>query len=668
MALVSIDNYRKEANSMLNSNIRCLFFVVVVFSVIAITFAQGQSLDEQVMGTATFLKLPDGVRLFWMPSGGPSQSLKLSNEQASVDLNIGSGCMVLYRKDFVPVRKPMTIAAEEMHKVAEIKWQKGTEIRGRTVDARGKPIPARVAISRIVDVDSGDDIDDCGQALELGGFTAVTAEENGQFKLAPVSTGSYFVTFEKPNHVPLRKKIVIGGAPSTRHLGDVELPVKAILELSFILDDVREDFPLLLTVERENTEGHFDQADRWRKVKSIELEDDSRMEVNLGPGLHRLILSKEGSSLNYSELVDISDGFNAVVVRPRPIFVFGNIGDAEGPIEAVEVRIGDVKAGSGEMTDEDGYYETSVWKAAPVGVLVSAPDGRRHVSFIDLSAADFGDRVEFSFDFASDSISGVVLDSENGEAIASARVAMKRKLLHSDEESVMATKCDVDGRFELRGVGAAGAKISLFVKANGYLPESADVYFLPDSSNADVVIELKRAVGVSGQVVGPAGEPVVGALVGCCAPGPSSDLQIRVETDSAGRFTLDAKAGAVLFATARAYTVGWTRVEDEHSLLAIRLAPRTNPVRIRVVNQDDQGVPGIALAYTSQTAGILPFGLLSLDGSLNLQQTRTDADGVLETSALPRGLYGVWLLTTGAPIELGALAVPSYGEIELTVP
>lgn len=185
----------------------------------------------------------------------------------------------------------------------------------------------------------------------------------------------------------------------------------------------------------------------------------------------------------------------------------------------------------------------------------------------------------------------------------------------------------------------------------------------------EVRIELQAAEGVSGRVLGAGGELVAGAVVGCCAASPGGSLTVESETDPLGEFRLETAPGVVVLAAAAHYALGWAQAAAPGQTTDIRLAPRSNPVSLRVLDAGGEPVKGVSLVYSTEGAGFLPGGLLWVDARLNGARVQTDESGLLVTAALPPGLYRVWYLGSGSvPRELGALPVPMSGELALHLP
>lgn len=604
----------------------------------------------------------EALVLLWRTGGSPTESPKASELDGRFVVTAGEGCLIALRPEFAPARIPLTIPPSAVHRLDPIQWEPGVRVTGKVTGVAGEPLVAHLTLTK----PSEDQTDLCVQAQREGDITAALSDESGHYALGPVAPGTYTLTAASDRHESVTRTLVLGSSPPNQGPGPLVLQEIAELELSFDLSEVREEPPFEITLFRQ-AEGWYNQQDEWPAVRSLTIADDAPLVLTMRPGFHRLKFSKDGTDVHFVQEALLTPGINFIEVRPWPIKVYGKVSKGDEPVEGAEVLFMCSGSETSVTSSEEGGYEARLWTATVCGVSVHAPEGGAHATSIDLRAVDFGNRIELSLELPDNVVMGTVVDASTGEGIPGAAVRVSQLRSDRSGQASFPAVADGDGKFEFSSVHGDSPRTVLYGDAEGYLPTSKEIE-VSGGGPTMVRLELNEASGVRGRVVGPGGEPVNGAVVGCCAIDPRQQLLVSGRTSPQGEFSLDAMPGAVVFAAAAGYTMGWASAQDADEETTVRLAPRIYPALLRLLDDDGSPVAGVWLFFSSASAGVLPRGLVEADSGLNQQRSNTDENGYLSTASLPPGFYQVLVETPGMLEIVGVITVPFSGEVTLHLP
>jgi len=241
-------------------------------------------------------------------------------------------------------------------------------------------------------------------------------------------------------------------------------------------------------------------------------------------------------------------------------------------------------------------------------------------------------------------ITGTVRDSESGAAIEGARVAEHNSGFH-------AVETNAGGRFELTGwAGLIGGRV--FVSAAGYADASAEP---PVDEEMD--ISLVPGKEITGQVVDPAGVPVVGAAVAAVDGGTGDTPQMRSgATGVNGRFRLTGIHPKLdrwhLMVRAAGYAMLTRQVTPGEDLGRIVLvSPRT--ISGVVLDRDRKPFPDAAVDLWSADTALW----------LSRQSITTDGAGTFRFGQLAPGEYVLSLVQPGAPPISKPVTVPADRDV-----
>ena len=595
----------------------------------------------------------------------------------SIKLDAKRGCLAQFKNGYQPIVMELDLSPGKTIVLEQVDWVRGVEVVGRVLNMTHEPLIATVVLEPRPIQRSDDPVQRdlqesknlCNSALRFAGITQTVTDGEGHFEIGPLPTGTHIMNISAKNHSTLSKKTVIELNCERINVGDFLLREIGRLVLKFDLSRIKETPPFDVSIQVENPEGWVEQQYEWVEIEKRKTNAIDPIDFTLGTGLHRVIFTKEGSEIFVIHPVFIAPGLNVALIRPTPITVSGKVFDKEGPVEAAGIEAACQGSLASAVADDDGLYELDVWNAVACAVFVAAPDGRRFAEKLDLRLVELGDEVEMDLEFPRSSVAGIVVDAESGEPLPNSELSLMQWTAGTGIQTAFVTSSDEEGRFEFRGAKGGGEveRTRLTASMDGYMPETIDVD-VPDAGSTDEYLRLHESVQISGRVVGPAGEPVIGAIVGCCSDYPGGNLTVSANTNMAGDFTLDTSHGSVIFAAASAYSLGWSQALDTDQETLIRLGARANSIKLRVVNSEGDPIPGVALSYSTPETGILPLDLLLKDAALNHQFIRSNDEGYLTTTALPPRVYRIWLLSATNPRELGTVAAPSWGEVTLQLP
>ncbi len=600
---------------------------------------------------------PDVVT--WAVEGVESVAVDhLDEGEIRVPLNPGVGCLALNRSGMIPILRPVTIEAGIDVSLTDLEWRPGPIVVGSVVDSQALPLPSLITIAQEARAQSKEN-ETCRAALFALGIHEIRSESTGHFRSAPLPPGRYLVTVEAADHASFEKSVVIPEEIAHHDLGEITLEAVARVEIRIDSAEVDVDPPYELAVEvflpRE-----IKQSESWRRVFEQEVAADTTVEVELTPGTHRLTLKKTDSSFSFTTLEELQPGFQHIRLRPEPIFIEGEV-TADGlPVENAEVKAMWENTHITASTDSEGEYSLTVWTPAHFGFFVSAPDGGTQFDALDLREAEPGETHELDFDLSRAEISGVVVAAKDQSPIEGCSVVIEHR--SKDSGGTRKTTTAADGSFRFEGVTEAES-VNLQAWAKGYLLTKTELNFVGEDLTG-IWVELDESNLVHGKVVGPAGEPVANINVGCFAPGMEGDYTAMVETRLDGSFEIDTRAGEVLFAYAPGYSLGWAvALEGEETVLALQRLPP--PTRVRIVGEGGDPAPMLGFSYVTQRGVVIPTSLVFRHSYVNGLSRTTDAEGVIEISSVPPGVYEIYGGSGGEMRPLGVLPIPSSGEVTL---
>jgi outer membrane lipoprotein SlyB len=225
-----------------------------------------------------------------------------------------------------------------------------------------------------------------------------------------------------------------------------------------------------------------------------------------------------------------------------------------------------------------------------------------------------------------------------------------------------------DGRFRLTEL-PLGTAVRLRIEHEGFLP--LDVPGVKPPLQGPLHLEMKTARGLSGRVVGPAGEPVAGASLsrveesrnGYNASTSANELGI---TDPAGAFQLSGLAPGPndLRVTAQGYatrTVRGVNVPQDRDLEGFEIVlGRGAILQVRVLSVEGGPVAG-AWVNVRPTGGV--SGPEAVASFLNLPRMRTDEQGVCQGELPNPGEYRITAAvdrrTASAVVQAGPGTTPA---------
>jgi len=611
--------------------------------------------------------------------GGPSKIVWLARDAAQVtredgpeegtgfQVGPGSGCLVVAKDEMVPFTKEIELAPGQRAEVTVAAWRRGARLVGTVVDDQGRPLGSGVEVRAQSKADAGESAGEslCDAALARLGFTATAADRAGEFSLGPLGPGRWELEATAPGFSPGRRSHTAepGEAPITVP----PLVLTPISTLEVIVDPARAalEAPFELRLQRERL-GVLKKQDRWSTEREVEIGDSLRATIpNLKPGLYRLVLEKADTDLLFAMLIDLPPATTqSAIVRPLPIQLSGTVRQAGRGVP--EARVGAVHDGLQRDTtcDEHGAYSLRLW--IPTTYLVGvfrAEDSAAHHEVLDLREATEGDTVHFDIDLPASGVEGLVLDREDKSPIASASVILEEHRAAQGSMSRRTVTTDADGRFRFPYV-SDDAQAHLEAQAEGYLRTTLPLAPL-EGDRPPVVLELERGMEVTGSVLGPGGEPVAGATVGCC-PSGGRFLTVSTSTLPDGSFVLSTAVGTPLWAYASGYAIGWAAASRDGTRIV--LSASDSPLLLRVLDGAGDPVPFAEVGFSTPDGTVIPSGVLDAHAILHGGRMATDRDGRAVVTGLPRGLYQVWLIRPGSWQPLQLLHTPAASEVALRAP
>lgn len=587
----------------------------------------------------------------------------LNDDNSEATIQVGKGCLVLLRSDYLPIVSLTEVKAGSTRSVTDLKWMEGPSFFGLVVDSGDIPLPAVV---RFVETATPKDTTEqlCREALAAAEFYELRASSSGHFESPPVQSGRYALTIEAPDHASVERLLVISGEPLEYDLGSIQLKTIVRVDVSVDATDIDEDPPFQLIVELERP-TEIIMRDRWKRIVETEISPATQVQLETEPGSHRLTLKKDGGDLAFTTIEEFSPGWQETVLRPKPIFVLGTVKVEDLPVENAKVEFHWEEIEVKTLSDQNGEYELTLWAPAHYAAMVTAPDGSATFDPIDLKETEPGETVEHDFDLSAAKISGRVVASADQAPIEGCSVLLRHESDEQEKGSARSTTTSADGTFSFSGVWESES-VWIAAIAEGYLPKDMDLAFGGESIR-NIWIELDKSETIRGRVVGPSGEPVSGVEIVCCAMANLGGFSSRAISGHDGLFELTALPGELLYANTLGYTLGWTVARDGEDTV-IGLEPLRAPTRVRI--ETEEGVParGVHLIYVSDTGVALPPSLVFQHSIMNNLGTATDAEGVIHVGSLPPGVYRVLIGRESGLTTLGTLPIPSSGEVTLRVP
>lgn len=606
----------------------------------------------------------------WRPGPGlPLEQARLGGGVPHVWLTPGAGCLVVMRPQRAPEVAARRLSAGESMVLRAQSTSQGVAVNGEVLDPEGIPIAAVVDVRRDGESGAGraDKADGCEAVLDELGVTRRHTERSGRFSLGPLSPGRYQLHARAEGFRSELRTVVLPPAHAAVELGTLVL--QPVASLAVVVDPTQAamepPFNLALDRQRENV---VLMSEEWEAVRRVEL--DRELELTFGelsPGYYRLTLRKEGTDLGFVHDVELARGVHhQLILRPAPLYIRGTVRRKQRGVPAAQVWL---RARDLDITctsDRQGRYSARAWTPADYAVAVTlegdpSPYPSGH---LDLRAARPGDEVLYDIDLPAAGVQGTVVAAATGEPVEGARVKLVERRTDENLMSNMSVTTDAEGRFAFPYL-TPGAQDHLEVTAEGYLPASAS---LDSTQKTDqtVVVTLERGTELKGRVHGPAGEPVAGATVACCAATVEGPFGNSTRTDAQGRFTLTVPHGTTVWAVAPGYALGWaTAAADE---LAIRLPALASAPPMRLLNRSRDPVPRAKVTFSTETGLVMPWQALVIHATLNGLPGVSGSDGRLLPTGLAAGVYQAWLLAGNEMLPLGVVQVPSASEVVVEVP
>lgn len=598
----------------------------------------------------------------WSVEEGEGASIaRLSEEDNSIVVDEGQGCMAFLRSGSVPILQKIDPVPGSHVLIQGLRWQGGTTVTGYLEDADKLPVTANVKIRY---ESSAGEFDDpvCRDALSALGVFDIRSSTEGHFEIPALPPGRILLTIEGDGYSLVHRRVTLTEDQPRKDLGVVKVPVQCVAEISVDPSNIDETPPFGLLVEIEEP-NQVAQKDRWRRIEETELSPDAPVRVATKPGLHRLTLRKTGTDLAYSTLAETTSGIQELIIRPAPYFLEGYVKSGGDHIEDAEVMLLFQEVQVITRSDEGGFYQLRLWFPADFATIVTIPGGDAVMNHLDLRDAQLGETIGHDFEIPRKIISGVIVSSEDQMPIPDCQVTLIQKSTERGDSRSVSTSSD--GRFEFGSVWDSDT-CRIRAEKKGFLPTSREV-FPSNTEDQDIWIELEPTDEIAGRVTGPAGEPIAGILVGCCAPSLSDPLAIRATTSIDGSFSIESNPGAVLFASAQGYALGWIAArDDQENHLMLDVLPQ--PTRLRILNSEDRPVEGAYLTFVSPDGVGIPFDLVVRHAVLNGLGRHTDSEGLIDIACVPYGSYQVFLKSATGPVPLGTVPFPASGEVTLHTP
>lgn len=580
----------------------------------------------------------------------------------------GDGCLALVRAGRAPQVDPLRLGPGQLVALPKLPWRPGVSLDGAVADPDQVPVAAAIAAVAASERDQagGPSGDPCEGLLAQLGVTTQQADKNGGFSLGPLAPGRWRIVAKADGYAPLEWTLVLGPTPSVVHLEHMVLQPVATLVLSVDLSRADSKLPVEIALEREH-QNVLRRSERWQTERTLKMIDNPGVVVeNLTPGLYRVVLRKPGSDLVFAGTVDLVRGARQeLILKPAPILVAGQVRQGKDDVTGATVTLSHDGLQRSATSDEHGSYALRVWTAADYAATVAREgDTSPFPTHVDLTGAKPGDSVVQDFDLPEKGVRGRVVERTSGDPISGARVTLVERRVDNDFMSQLGMTTDREGSFSFPFV-TEGATDSLSARAEGYLPVEQPLDTSGSATPQVVVLALERGDEIHGHVVGPAGEPVLGATVGCCAVGIDGRFGTATQTAADGSFVLTASPQTVIWAVAANYSIGWGVATDNRATIVLQARSPMPSMRLR--DRANAPVPSARVAFTTDSGLLVPPTLVEANGFLNGGSTISGADGVVSPTGLPPGFYSAWLISTTGLTALGVVQVPSSVGLTFTV-
>lgn len=611
---------------------------------------------------------PAEVAVAWRPSSHqPPEVVRLGPSAPRAGLTPGDGCLAAVRPECAPQLAARRLSPGEAIGIPLAPWSRGVGIAGEVLDPDGLPVAATVRVRRDPENPGNTGPDPCDGLLEALGVTQRATERSGRFALGPLGPGRFQLQAAAEGYASLSRTVVLAPGGPAVDVGTIVL--QPVASLNVLVDPklAAMEPPFTLDLARKQEDAVL-ASEEWKAVRHADIGDELTAAFDdLPPGYYRLTLRKSGTDLVFVQEIELARGARQdVVLRPAPMSVVGTVRRRQRGVGGAEVWLRAVGADIRSTSDELGAYAARVWTPADYAVVVTlegdpSPFPAGH---LDLRTSVPGDTVVHDVDLPAAGVTGTVLDGTTGKPVAGARVKLVEHRTDENLMSTMSVTTDGEGRFAFPYL-TAGARDHLEATADGYLPAAAAV---DTSGRTDqhLIVTLDRGIQLKGRVRGPAGEPVVGATVACCAPTVDGRFGVSTQTAGDGSFTLTLAEGSTVWGIARGYAVGWAVAGTGEMELRLP-APASAPgLRLRTASGDP--VARSKVTFSTERGVVIPWQALAVHALLHGQGSVSGTDGRLAPSGLGAGVYQAWLISATGLVPLGLVPVPSASEITVEVP
>jgi hypothetical protein len=388
-----------------------------------------------------------------------------------------------------------------------------------------------------------------------------TVSSRGYFELTGVAPGRYRLTVRHPRFAPaeVAPLDVLPGAETEIHA--IHLEPAAVLE-------VRIEPPRGPGGERWTVTLRRDEPISVATAHEGPAGDDGNLRVpDLAPGLYRLEVSGGPGTRWAHQLLEVTPGMAPQVVQLPFLTVEGEVRLGDEPLAATvwfgglfgAVRI------PARSDDEGRFTVVLPEQDEPWRVEIVNPRREIHHVVRELPVHEAPGRsvARVLLEVPDTTLRGVALD-EAGRPVARARILAGRA------GAAPTATSRADGTFELRGLEPGDWRLEAEASGAAHQrlhAEIVEVHLEEERPVEDLRLILRPRLALSGQVVGPAGNGIAGALLYGVLDQEQHLLERylpQATTDVAGSFTLDLPARATgldLFVLAPGFALRQLRVD-----------------------------------------------------------------------------------------------------------